>query len=127
MKIIFAILFTTTILSALAQGNEFPGGRGESMLRGKPSVYEFKNDNTWTYYLDGELQVSGTYIVRGKYLIATDISGPRACLSDDNEVGIEVGVYSWELIDGVMKLKVIDDDCLGRQRGFITKNYIPSN
>ncbi len=114
MKTFFLALLLSTIINKDLTP-KFPGGRGETVLQGKSSVYEFKNGR-YTWYLENEIQVTGKYEVRGEYLIVTDLRGPRSCTSIDEEVAI----YTWEIHNEKAYLSVVDDNCLGRQRGFLS-------
>jgi hypothetical protein len=117
LSIAAIVLFCIAPLSNAA--DEFSGGIGETEYNGKPSHYEFSNGKFVWYAADREVLVKGTYISQGKYLIVTDVSGPRACLSESKNEDIEVGVYVWERWEGKIYLTVADDDCGGRQRGFL--------
>ena len=108
-------------IAPLSHGSDvFSGGVGETDHNGKPSHYEFSNGEFVWYAAGKEVLVKGTYITKGKYLIVTDVSGPRACLSESKDENVEVGVYIWEQWEGKIYLTVADDDCGGRQRGFLS-------
>ena len=104
-------LFISPVTQAL---ESFPGGKAETTSKGKSGYSQFKNGE-FVWYAGRELLVKGTYITQGKYLIVTDVSGPRACDSENEKVG----VYSWEILDGKTYLTVVYDDCGGRQRGLL--------
>jgi len=119
---LLSLLFYSFITVVAQTQDDFPGGRGEKTNNGKSVVYEFKNGQ-YTSYRDENVYVKGTYITKGKYLIVTDESGSGACIND----GIEVGIYTWEYYHDKVRLKVVDDDCLGRQRGFLLVTLSKSN
>ena len=117
LSIAAIVLFCISPLSHATDG--FSGGIGKTEYNGKSSHYEFNNGEFSWYTADKEVLAKGTYISEGKYLIVTDVSGPRACLSESKHEDVEVGIYVWEKWEGKIYLTVAHDDCGGRQRGFL--------
>jgi hypothetical protein len=113
-----ALVFCLLSFGSATATEEFTGGVSEDESGDKISTHVFK-DGIFEWKVGDEVLVSGTYITRGKYLIVTDTEGPRACLDSFEGEGIEVGIYQWEIFDESYYLTVNDDDCSGRQRGFL--------
>jgi biopolymer transport protein ExbD len=126
-------ILTLVCIALLAQAfsqtpafTPFKGGTVVDEINGKASIHTFSNGQ-FAWQLDGSVLVQGTYDVRGKYLIFTDLSGPRACLDSYEGEGGEVGIYQWETYEDKQYLLVTDDDCSGRQRGFLRLSINTSN
>jgi hypothetical protein len=97
----------------------FKGGVAKSNYGKEASTHTFK-DGKFVWQTKDKVLVEGTYEVHGKYLIVTDTAGPRACLDTETDPGISVGIYTWETWEDKQYLVVNDDDCSGRQRGFLS-------
>ncbi len=85
-------------------------------------MHTFK-DGKFEWKSGDEVLVAGTYQVHGKYIVFTDVSGPRACIVEGEQ--IEVGIYEWETWENKHYLAVVEDECWGRQRGFLTLSIKP--
>lgn len=115
MKKVIVALLSMVLAGSIYANSEFKGGTGKFTIDSREITYTFKNGKFEGKDNNG-MFVKGTYFTKGKYLIITDIEGERACIGNDNA---EVGIYTWETYDGQHHLKVIDDVCGGRQRGFL--------
>lgn len=104
--------------TALQAQEAFTGGVATDTFGDEPTTHVFK-DGKYVWRTADTILVEGKYEIRGKYIIMTDLAGPRACLNSAVEGGNEVGIYGWETWDNYHYLTVYDDDCSGRQRGFL--------
>lgn len=117
MKIILLLIMTFLSVNIMAS-DIFTGGTSKDESDGKPSIHTFE-DGIFTWTLDGEIMVAGDYILKGGYLIVEDISGPRACVEEE-DTGLSVGMYRVQKWEDKYYFAVVHDKCGGRQRGFLS-------
>jgi hypothetical protein len=103
-KILWTIICILLIAAALSacSNKEFPTGT----YTNAGSVVEYREDGTYTYWVDGEVVAEGTYTVQGDEVQFTD----DYCAEYANP-----GTYKWQHKDNKLSCEVIDDLCAGRR------------
>jgi hypothetical protein len=118
LSIILLVVFTLT-LSACSSANDtkkFPTGRFTSSTS-PANEYEFKEDNTWAYYMGGLMSAKGSYRIEGNQWIE---EGTKECSF--------TGTYEWSYDGKKLSFAMVgDDQCAPRKEATNGQTFVLSD
>ncbi len=105
------MLFTLLLVFSVQAKAQMADKKFELKLGEMGTFYiEFSKTNYKLTTPKGDLMVAGTYKIEGAMIMFTDKEGMIACPE------VNVGKYKFTQTDNELRLKLIEDECIGRSQ-----------